>query len=266
MANYGQERKIVYWLLDDVAKRKHDIKWCEFENSLGQLRCDKIIKKWGDDRFDRQCLKDSVDDIRGFFFEWINTIGLSETRRIEPYMSLIDGKRDIALSFNYTETLECVYEMETSNICYIHGQRETDPVLQKEKAMRPFGKGNSSLVVGFGPMHVKNSREADKKSMLMGLYKHTKSIIYQHRTFFDKIAHSGIKEIYSLGFSFAEVDLPYIKKICDVLRYDNHDRDITWFISPYGKVMQRVRDEIYFRKCIRRAGFRGRIRKLKSDT
>lgn len=163
VADYDQERKIVYWLLDDVAKRKHDIKWCEFENSLGQLRCDKIIKKWGDDRFDLQCLKDSIDDIRGFFFEWVNTIDLSVAQPIEPYMSLIDGKKDIALSFNYTETLEYVYKMDAANICYIHGQREIDPVLQKEKRMRPFGKDNSSLVVGFGPKYVKNSREADKK-------------------------------------------------------------------------------------------------------
>ena len=104
IADYEQERKIVYWLIDDVAKKKHNVMWSEFENYLGQLRTDKVIKKWGEDRLYAQCLKDSIDDISGFFFEWINTIDLSVAKKKEPYMSLINGKRDIALSFNYTET------------------------------------------------------------------------------------------------------------------------------------------------------------------
>lgn len=266
VADYEQERKIAYWLIDDVAKRKHNIKWSEFENYLGQLRIKKVIKKWGEDEFDVNCLRDSIDDIKGFFFEWINTIDLSVAQQKEPYMSLINEKIDIALSFNYTETLEYVYGMDASKICYIHGQRETDGALQQEKNMRPFGKNNSHLVVGFGSKHVRNSREAGKKSLLMGLFKDTHSIIWQHNEFFNKIAYSGIKEIYSLGFSFSEVDMPYIKKICDVLRQNDYDSDMTWFIVPYGNILQRVRDEVYFRKCIRQAGFRGEICKLKLDT
>lgn len=266
IADYEQERKIVYWLIDDVAKRKHNIKWNEFENYLGQLRMDKVIKKWGEDRLYVQCLKDSIYDISGFFFEWINTIDLNVAKRKEPYMSLINGKRDIALSFNYTETLEYVYGMDTSNICYIHGQRETDAALQQEKSMRPFGKNNSELVVGFGSKYVRNSKEAEKKSLLMGLYKDTESILYHYKDFFDRIVHDEIKEIYTWGFSFSDVDMPYIKKICDVLRQEERDGEMTWFIAPYGNILQRIRDEIHFRECIRKAGFRGKICRQKSNT
>jgi len=266
IADYEQERKIVYWLIDDVAKRKHNIKWSEFENYLGQLRTNKVMKKWGEDTFARQCLRDSIDDIKGFFFEWINTIDLSETQKKEPYMSLINRKEDIALSFNYTETLETVYGMEESNICYIHGQRETDTELQQENSMTPFGKNNSYLVVGFGSKYVRNRREVAKKSLLMGLHKETDSIIRQHDDFFNKIASSGIKEVYSWGFSFSDVDMPYIEKICDVLRQEERDGEMTWFIAPYGNILQRIRDEIHFRKCIMKAGFRGKICRQKSNT
>lgn len=265
VAHYEQERKIVYWLIDDVAKRKHDIKWSEFENHLGQLRFKKVIKKWGEDEFDEDCLRCSINDISGFFFEWINTIDLSKAKG-KPYISLIDGKRDIALSFNYTETLECIYGMDVSNICYIHGQRETVAELQREKSMCAFGKNNSHLVVGFGSKYVRNKKEVIKKNLLMGLFKDTESIISQHEDFFNDIAYSGIKEIYSLGFSFSEVDMPYIKKICDELRRDNSDGDMIWFIAPYGNSLQRFRDEVFFRKCIRLAGFRGKISKLDLDS
>ena len=87
----------------------------------------------------------------------------------------------------------------------------------------------------------------------------------KEKQIFDRIASSGIKEIYSLVFSFSEVDLPYIKKICNVLRENDCDRDMTWFIVPYVNILQRVREEAYFRKCIRRAGFRGKICKFELD-
>lgn len=266
IADYEQERKIIYWLIDDVAKRKRKMQWNEFENYLGQLRTDKVIKKWGNDRVYGDCLRCAVGNISGFFFEWINTIDLSTTKKVEPYRSLINAKTDIALTFNYTETLEYVYGMDASNICYIHGQRETDPILREKKRMSSIGKNYSELVVGFDSKYIRNRKEAEEKILLMGLRKDTDSIIYHYKDFFDRIAYSGIKEIYSLGFSFAEVDMPYIKKICEMLCQDECDRNMTWFIAPYGNALQRVRQEVYFWKCIRCAGFRGKIRKLKSNT
>ena len=85
-------------------------------------------------------------------------------------------------------------------MCLINGKREADISLQQEKSMRPFGKNNSELVVG--TRHVRNSEEANKKSLLMGLYKDTESIIYHYKDLFDRIVHGEIKEIYTLVFLF----------------------------------------------------------------
>ncbi len=263
-ADYKQERKIIYWLIDDVARKKHNIEWGKFENYLGQLRIDNVIKEWGEDDFNVHCLRDSIKDIRGFFFEWINTIDLDVAKKIEPYLSIINEKTDIALSFNYTETLESVYGMDASNICYIHGQRETDTALRKKKSMLPFGKNNSRLEIGFGSKYVRNSREVSKKGLLMGLFKETESIIYHHKDFFTRVAFSEIEEIYSLGFSFSDSDMPYINKICDGLKRKNSTKKITWFITPYGpNIFKKGREELHMRKCIWQAGFRGRVRKIK---
>lgn len=183
----------------------------------------------------------------------------------EPYISIINEKEIIAISFNYTETLETVYGINPSNICHIHGQRETCIELQNEKKMMPFGKNNSPLIVGFGDKQVRNRKQIQRKSLLMGLFKNTQNIIYQNKDFFEKIADSDIKEIYSLGFSFSDADMPYIRKICLELNSKGCGRKMQWFIAPYGNLWEKVREEIHFRRCIWQAGFRGKVRKMELD-
>lgn len=261
--DYESERKLVYWLIDEVAKKKRDLKWGEFENYLGQLNTKKTLKIWEEDEFNEQFLREAISDISGFFFEWINTIDLSAVQKKNPYLSIIDGENDIAISFNYTETLEKVYEMKASNICYVHGQREMNPVLQMKKKMLSFGKENSNLVVGFGKKYVRNKKMAKKKLLLMSLFKDTEKIIYAHKDFFDKIAYLDIKEIYSFGFSFSDVDIPYINKICNELNRKSGTKKMTWFITPYGRnSFKKLCEELHMRKSIWKAGFRGNVRKI----
>lgn len=261
--DYGNESKIIYWLMDEIAKKKRDIKWGKFEDYLGQLNISKILRKWGSDDFEVNYLREVIDDISGFFFEWINTINLDSVQKKKPYLSIIDKKSDIAISFNYTETLETIYGVKASNICYIHGQRETNPELRRQKSMLAIGKNSSKLVVGFGSKHIKNKKLINKKILLMGLYKDTEDIIRKHKYFFDRVASLEIKEIYSLGFSFSDVDMPYIKKICDELKRENNVKKMTWFINPYGRNKRKeICEELHMRKCIWKAGFRGKVRKI----
>lgn len=260
--DYGSESEVAYWLIDEVAKKKRDINWGEFENYLGQLNTKRVIKSWGEDELVVHFLREAIDDISGFFFEWINTIDLSMTQKKQPYLTIIDEKMDIAISFNYTETLESVYGMKPSNICYIHGQRETNTELRQKKSMLSIGKNNSSLVVGFGKKYIRNNRQAKKKILLMGLFKDTESIIYHHKDFFTRVASSEINEVYSLGFSFADVDMPYIKKICGELEKNKGTKEMIWYISPFGNIFNKIKEELHMRKSIWKAGFRGKVRKI----
>lgn len=218
LADYNQERKIIYWLIYDVAKSKKQMDWNEFEAYLCDLNLEKILNSWKEEDWNAMGLRESVTDISSFFFEWINTIDLSEKKPKEPYKSLINEKCDYALSFNYTETLEQLYGMKEDNICYIHGKREDDKFLQKEKHMTSFGKNNCELIIGFDERCVKLKKyEGDLLGAHTSLIKDTERIIRQHECFFNKIANSDIKKIYTIGFSFSTVDMPYIHKICSVL-------------------------------------------------
>lgn len=260
IADYEQQRIIAYWLIDNASKRKLDMQWNKFENYLGKLNVERVIKKWGkNDCFNLMCLKDTVINIRGFFFEWINTIDLKDVNKVELYNSLINPEEDIALSFNYTETLELIYKMKSSNVCHIHGKREIDPLLQKEKSMCPIGENNCSLIVGFASKYLKNRNWIKRNMILMPLYKDTTMPIYLNKNFFDKISNGDFTRIYSLGFSFSDADMPYIKEICNVLKNGNCDKRMTWYISPYGNRYKRLIEKIYFKRHIRKSGFRGEI-------
>ena len=100
----------------------------------------------------------------------------------------------------------------------------------------------------------------EETELLRGLYKDTESIIYHYNEFFDRIVDEDIKEIYTWGFSFSNADIPYIEKICDTLRRDNRDFGMTWYIAPYGSILKIIKEIIYFCHCIRKAGFRGKIK------
>lgn len=256
LADYDQEKKIMYWLIDDAAKRKRQMNWNEFEAYLGELNFKKILNSWGNDEWNVMGLRETVTDISAFFFEWINAIDLNKANKLNSYSELIDGNSDYAISFNYTETLEQLYGMDSDNICYIHGKRENNKVLQEEKRMTSFGENNCELIIGFDAKKLKTRKyTGEVLATYVSLIKDTESIMYTHREFFEKISYSMVKEIHTIGFSFSTVDMPYIKKICSMFNENIGAREMIWYLSRYNSVIERIK----FRMKLRKSGFRGKI-------
>lgn len=69
--------------------------------------------------------------IADLFSEWIDTIRIDEVEKNDDFSSLINPKKDLFLTFNYTSTLESVYGAQ--RVCHIHGEQGTELV---------FGHGN----------------------------------------------------------------------------------------------------------------------------
>lgn len=131
------ECKLLYWLIDNAAKGVNDLEWNQFEQLLGSLEFDKIIDKYEEDQHAVSILSETLNTLEGFFFDWIGRIDLL-SNRIEPKKMLkrIITDSDLAVSFNYTETIEIVYGLKESNVCYIHGRRESDVNAKSNKKMR----------------------------------------------------------------------------------------------------------------------------------
>lgn len=126
--------------------------------------------------------------------------------------------------FDYSETLERIYGVCKHNICHIHGIREINYEEQKHKDMVSIGKDYSKLIIGYeekllnlkehnllyNDENIRNAIHIAKT----GLIKDTNQNIFHEKEFFEDIEKSR----YSVGLSYSDVDMPYVKEICDRLR------------------------------------------------
>jgi len=163
---------------------------------------------------------------------WINQIDISVSKRLkQEYLNDCDKY----LSFNYTLLLEELYEIGESQIIHIHGS---------------IGEGDIQPVIGHGDNYKissakKKAKEAredyeEKLSSIMNALakfyertlKNVSRFISMNSYFFKSL--NDIKEVYVIGCSLGDVDIPYFEQIIDqisentvwnVAYYAEHERD-----------------------------------------
>ena len=144
------------------------------------------------------------------------------------------------ITFNYTKTLERVYNISSRHICHIHG---------KSKGMNNANDSTPENIV-FG--HGNDSRGTNVVDVVSTAYNITKKPVNQciinNQWFFDKLY--SVNNIYSYGFSFGDVDMPYIEKICQSI---HNTSAVTWHFHNYEIDENRAT----FEKRIRSVGFNG---------
>lgn len=177
-------------------------------------------------------------NVTKYFSDWVYTIhigGAVEAKK--DFMQLLDKENDLFLSFNYTDTLERIYNVK--NVVHIHGK-------QGEKIL--FGHGNTEDYYESN-MDQYIGAENILDEIQNRLKKDTSSALRQHQYFFDAI-NEECDKVYTYGFSFSEVDQIYIKKICEKL--SDH---AVWYLNDYDDVQKRER----YTKIIRACGFFGKM-------
>ena len=220
--------------------------WSDFENKLGELDVfglvNRNIENWINVK--EYMVDNGYDGLHNelilSFQDWI--------KQIEPPFAnkkrLKLDKTAYFLTFNYTKTLdkEWLYEIPPQQICYIHGYISDNPDL-----CPIFGHGKSSCeilkLIADNSKEIKSkiselkelpdwaeTRDDFEERIVCKIYKILKDLkkkpadnIRNNETFFKTCAKS--EEIYVLGHSLAEVDLPYFERIA-------HDsRDAKWYAS-----------------------------------
>jgi hypothetical protein len=110
--------------------------------------------------------------------------------------------------------------------------------------------GLSDLIFGHGQEPSKTNVIDIVSTALNITKKPINQCILKNQYFFKKL--DNVKNIYSYGFSFGEVDMPYIEKIFDNI---GDTSDITWFFNDFKIEEART---LYERK-IRKVGFNGKF-------
>lgn len=222
-------------LMDTFFSQKEDF-WCDIEEALGDYD-EKNIYEFckPDEEIDLDhtmrdiaraedgpdwLFKPELDKFTEEFHDWVNQIDISVAK---PLYSLpLNSKY---LTFNYTETLEHVYNIPSQQICHIHGSR----LKNKEK-----------YVIGHNSLRDENTHreddgdmpfEVDTMNKIIGwmneLYKNTKAIIKEHSDFFSKLAN--IKCVVVKGHSLNNIDWPYFDEVASVV-----DKKARWVFNCFS--------------------------------
>lgn len=222
-------------------------KWRDFESALGSISlehaidvdinyqycCDEVRNENSSHGIYRcgENLRQVVKVLPSCFYEWTHSIDLSKCEK----KFLLSGDSHF-FSFNYTNTLEGVYEITSEKIHHVHGT---------------IGN-NAKLVVGYGEAQFENSdfepdmAEIDKELILNILRDNRKpvEIIIQEPTFKGFMQSiSNVSSVVVFGHSYSQVDKPYFAEIAKSIK-----DDAKWLFYVHhpenNKAVERYADKI----------------------
>lgn len=231
-----------------------DALWASFEEALAELDDEQLqednscyLLGYGDENWRDSAHHDFqymigealsfASDIPQYFSKWICSMDTC----VSPIMTApIVDKSNLYLSFNYTDTLEKVYNIPTENILYIHGkarrgddlivghhsddlvQDEPEPQFENEEERETYYDNYAEDV------RVTEAKQVIK-AYFQNTYKDTESIIKNNQAFFNSL--SQISEIYIYGHSLSNIDFAYFEEI-----YSRVDPYCKWHISYHSRI------------------------------
>lgn len=198
-------------------------------------------------------LIETAESLFNYFRSWASSI---QTKGIKELTSKIKGfdededNEDLFLTFNYNFLLEESYNVDNSQICHIHNSIDDELILGHGNKLKLEEFENESDYLNKkrydenGEENYETIEELEERlSCEENLkyyeitYKDTESIIASHKEFFKGL--TKIKNIYVIGHSLGDVDLPYFKEI---LR--NISSETKWFIYYFSDNEKRLFQDI----------------------
>ncbi len=224
---------LLFYLIE--ATESNGENWRDIERSLGHLEFDLVfdgfeeiydkegdIDYWSTARRNQEITSDLVipaTTIQEYFSEWVDSIDISKAKAKNDFNNLLQVG-DQFLTFNYTDTLQAVYDVDDRDVCHIHGR-------QMEEIF--FGHGNDKDYSEID-MGSNIGSEDDLGRIRRQLRKRTDIALKKHEDFFNKLEKTSIDKIYSYGFSFSHVDTIYLEEICRVTDTTN----VVWYFNDYN--------------------------------
>ena len=236
--------------------------WRDFENSLAQLNISFYANKKGN-LYDPEYIKEGSieektkyaskivfdefksikDSLRTVFQKWLS----------EAYENYLKNKKiqfpnedSIFFTFNYTKTLEDIYEIDAKRIYHIHGviddkdsmevghglgeEELNDMLIGQEPRIGEVWNNRLNRMVRLQIVKPKHKELAALSSIesLVTLKKDVEGCIKKNQVFFNEIL--DVERIYVYGFSFSYIDIPYLEKIIRRTKPETH-----WVISWYSQ-------------------------------
>jgi hypothetical protein len=215
-----------------------DMLWKDFEKGLATYRdtdffdTQNNVDPLSEDFRPSYCY-DLEDDINEQTDNLISSIIEALTQWIGEVNEILDNllpsiKLDTSalyLCFNYTDTLPALYKIPTNNILYIHGSNtELEELIIGHNVQRDPKNELDENGDSYRTIFTDSQNAAEQP--FFAFQKPTNEIIEKNKNFFDILL--DINEIYVLGHSLSEIDLPYFTKTKEQVC-----KTASWYISFY---------------------------------
>lgn len=223
-----------------------DALWSDFEETLSYLDTEQIVDEcsnylvsysaedWSDAynhdyQYELQKRIDLItEELKKRFTEWVLQLKLPADAADKKIPINLDSR---FINFNYTDTLQKLYNVADKNVFYIHNKAvDNSSTLILGHSRNP--KANKTLEELYNDEDT-DPRVAEGNQILDSYfeqtYKSTDRIITDNLQYFEEL--NELKEIYVLGHSLSVVDLPYFQKI--IKHIDK--ATVKWKVSYYNK-------------------------------
>ncbi|KQN96787.1 bacteriophage abortive infection AbiH family protein [Paenibacillus sp. Leaf72] len=213
-----------YYQKEKHTKSVGEMFWNDLETNLANIDSDRIIEDAVHMNLGLENEYDILDTLEQhhaieyqyikelalYLLEWAKTINLDNAR---PRTTLINPDNEaIYITFNYTEVLENVYQIDPYEVIHIHGSiREGDiaPVL---------GHGNRGKIDRMREDCDEAEGSQHEKAMsilrtLINYLTETYKDISEYMHELSSLRGKEIEEIIVIGHSLSGVDIPYFKEI-----------------------------------------------------
>jgi hypothetical protein len=223
-----------------------DALWSDFEETLSYLDTEQIVDEcsnylvsysaedWSDAyhhdyQYELQKRIDLItEELKKRFTEWVLQLKFPADAADKKIPIILDSR---FINFNYTDTLQKLYNVADQNVFYIHNKAiDNSSTLILGHSRNP--KANKTLEELYNDEDT-DPRVAEGNQILDSYfeqtYKSTERIIADNNQYFEKL--NDLKEIYVLGHSLSVVDLPYFQKI--IKHIDK--AKVKWKVSFYNK-------------------------------
>ena len=180
----------------------------------------------------------SVAKIKSLFRQWIEDVDIYSKPKLA--IGKLMSNHDRYLSFNYTETLEKVYGVPAYLVNHIHGIRMSARSVIHPNEKLGFMPSFGDLVIGHGSddarldFHTEHiASENLLQRTIRELRKDVDQIIAKNHKFWEELKLVGITDVYTFGFSYSDVDMPYIETIVRIIEGNKDIMKHVWYLNQY---------------------------------
>ncbi|MBR5038419.1 MAG: bacteriophage abortive infection AbiH family protein [Prevotella sp.] len=205
--------------------------WSDFETALGEYDLDTVINwSWenlylnvdsvGNMLFNNGFIDTQLPDIISeAFTKWVCGI-----RMLSPKVFDNITSESLYLTFNYTDTLETLYQIPEWQVLHIHGRASKGEklIVGHNHHINPADYWDDNIDLR------ENNERIQRLTDMNDLCKPYYDIIERNEIFFQSM--NSISDIYVIGHSCDEIDYPYFRKVRESV-----SSNARWHYNPYSE-------------------------------